>query len=145
MKNVKTRTLVFVLLVVLIVLSGYLTYAKSVNAEQGVCIINNDSISNCGDVQNSKYGSFLGIKVCHWGLVVFSLLLVIYIVANTKNRFRKNAHELFVLFSFIGALVAIYFIYVQFFVLKSLCSTCLIIDAATVLVFVLAYLETRKG
>ncbi|MFH1425603.1 MAG: vitamin K epoxide reductase family protein [archaeon] len=145
MKSIKVRTIIIALLILLIAMSGYLSYVHDIGATEGICVIpSNGNHAGCSDVQNSVYGSFLGIKVCHWGLVSFSLLLIIYLIATAKNRYNQSAHKLFVAGAFVGALVAVYFLLVQFFILKTLCSSCIVIDVSTVLVFLLGYAESHK-
>jgi uncharacterized membrane protein len=145
MKSIKIKYLIYALLILLIALTGYLSYVDSIGSTEGVCLLGGDSPSvDCNDVQNSKYGSFLGVKVCHWGLLAFLILLVLYIISNTKTKYKTHSHELFVLFAFIGSLISLYFLYTQFFILKTLCSTCLIIDIVTIAVFILGYLESHK-
>jgi len=144
MRNIRVRTIIYALLVLLIALSGYLTYSNAIGNEEGVCIVDPGHANGCSDVQNGPYGSLFGMKLCHWGLMSFTALLVIYIIGSTRNRFHKIAHSLFVFLSLVGAFVAAYFLIIQFFVLKTLCSTCIIIDLAAIFVFLLSYLEFHK-
>ncbi|MBU1052006.1 MAG: hypothetical protein KJ718_05645 [Nanoarchaeota archaeon] len=65
MRERRVRTVIYVLLVLLIALSGYLTYSKSIGNEEGVCIIDPTQKNGCSDVQNGPYGSLFGFKLCH--------------------------------------------------------------------------------
>ncbi len=135
----------FALLILVIFLSGYLSYAYSVGSDEGVCIVDNGDGSSCSDVQGTAYGSFLGVKVCHLGLVAFIVLFLLYLFANIRHKHRKLAFRFFIFGSFVGSLVALYFLIIQFFVLKTLCSTCIMIDVSTILIFVLTITEHRYG
>ncbi|MCA9485339.1 MAG: hypothetical protein KC506_00680 [Nanoarchaeota archaeon] len=141
MKSKRNQIIIHGLLLILIVLSGYLSYVDSLGSGETVCLTGSDG---CDQVQNSKYGSFLGVKVFYWGLAGFTTLLILFIISNSKNKYRQNAKELFILFSLIGAIVAAFFLYTQFFILKSVCSTCLAVDTLTIIVFILGYKNFRK-
>lgn len=92
-----------------------------------VCIIG----ESCSSVQNSIYGSILGVKVSYLAILAFVLLL----------SFKFIHKKIFILAGFIGALIALYFISIQLFVLKEICSTCFIIDSIMVFTFLLILLE----
>ncbi len=92
-----------------------------------VCIIG----ESCSAVQNSIYGSILGIKVSYLAILAFVLLL----------SFKFIHKKIFLLAGFIGAIIALYFISIQLFVLKEICSTCFIIDSIMVLTFLLILLD----
>lgn len=141
MKNIRIRTIIYSLIVLAILASGYLAYVNRIGADEGICIVGNDGENGCADVQDSKYGSLLGIKVCHLGLFAFGLLFLVYMGASMVNKYRRNFYRLFLGISFIGALLAVYFLFVQFFILKTICSTCIIIDLAAIFIFILGCVE----
>lgn len=144
MRSIKIKTIIFSLLVLLISLSGYLAYVNDIGSKEGICLIEtNGNPTSCSDVQNSKYGELFGIKLCHVGLVVFSLLFLIFLYANFGKTYEKEAYKLFLILLFIGSMLALYFLYIQFFILKTLCSTCIIIDASTILVLTLAHIDYK--
>ena len=93
--------------------------------------------SSCGTVQNSIYGVIFGMKVAWFGAIAFSLLFLIYFIfANLGNKYW-----IFLVFSSIGMLFSLYFIALQFFVLKELCTNCLAVDSIMVIIFVLSVVE----
>jgi len=99
--------------------------------------------SSCDGVQNSIYGTLLGIKLAWFGVACFSILLILFLIA----RVNKKMYWMFFLASIIGALLAVYFIALQVFVLKQICMECVVIDGMAILMLVIVifeYLDFKK-
>ena len=80
----------------------------------------------CNIVQQSVYASFLGIKNYYYGIIIFSILTLIS-ASQILNPSRKK--EKIINISIIsGSLVAIYFLYLQEFVIKAFCKYCFVVD-----------------
>ena len=94
------------------------------NSESGLC----KPAAGCDLVNNSSYGSTLGIKNSVYGIFIFPflILLTIFHILNPGKHTRRILHLGIIL----GSLVAIYFLYLQFFVLKLYCKFCIVIDIA---------------
>ncbi len=75
----------------------------------------------------------MGFKVNKLGTIGFTLLFVAFLI-----EYKHKKKTLSLGLSTLGALFALYFLYIQFFVLKTLCSQCLIIDFSMLLIFYLA-------
>ena len=84
--------------------------------------------SSCFSVQNSTYSRILGIKVVYIGLGGALTLLATLLLFKA----RKIEYKYFLMFSLIGALFGTYFIIIQFFALKSICSSCMIVDISAI-------------
>jgi uncharacterized membrane protein len=139
------KKIIIGLLVFLIVFSGYLALSEIFGSE--VCLVSGDTKSSCAGVQSSRYGSILGIKVSNIGPIAFLILLGLYILTNMKSEYKRDAYNLFVFGVIVGALGALYFLAIQFLVLKQVCSTCLVVDISMLLVMIFAlfeYQEKRK-
>lgn len=93
--------------------------------------------SGCNGVQNSIYGTLFGIKLAWFGVMCFSVFLILFLIA----RVNKNYYWMFFLASVIGAGFALYFIYIQAFVLKQFCRDCMIIDGIMVLLLITVIFE----
>ncbi len=101
--------------------------------DSGVCLTG----QACSIVQSSSYNNLFGIPLAYFAIFSFALLAILLIYENkTKN--------LLLYVSFLGALFAAYFIYLQAFVIKALCSQCLIIDSLTIIFFIIAIFYTKK-
>lgn len=87
--------------------------------------------TTCYAVQTSEYETTLGVSNSYFGLIAFSILgvLALYQINEPKKR-----AENFLTYGIIaGAIFALYFIYLQFFVINALCRYCMIVDTGSVL------------
>lgn len=139
MEKRKVHTIALIILGVLIILSGRLAYSDLTSGANGYCVLGSEAAS-CGSVQNSNYGSLFGIKVSYFGFVAFILLFVLYLV----GLYNREIFNLFFFASLVGALFSIYFLFVQIFVLKTMCSTCSVIDVLVICVFYFAFIERKR-
>jgi uncharacterized membrane protein len=87
--------------------------------------------TTCYAVQNSSYEKTLGINNSYFGLIAFSILgiLALYQI-NEPNKKTKKVLTYGII---AGALFAIYFFYLQFFVIKALCRYCMVVDTGSIL------------
>ena len=101
------------------------------------------SQSQCETVQQSKYGSILGIDNPVFGLVGFTALMILsWMFYRTEDRI---ARKLMFLGIFIAGFLALWFLYLQAFVLGAYCIFCVIIDIISVLLMgLVVYLMIKK-
>ena len=85
-----------------------------------------DPTQGCDVVQHSPYASTLGIKNSYYGVAVFLLgsILIFSHIQNPKANKRKIIHLLVI----VGALISLYFIYIQEFILSAYCKYCMVVD-----------------
>lgn len=126
------------LLVIELVLTGFLSY-KSATSVQSFCVIGQEA-GSCDSVQGSGYGSLFGIKLGYLGLFSFLVLSAVLFLDLGKKKLSK----IFVWLSFVGAVFAIYLVYVQLFVLGQICTTCMFVDGIAILIFFVS-LSARKA
>jgi len=91
--------------------------------DNGIC-----DTTGCTNVQESLYSKILGVKLIYIALVCFILLYVFY-------EKHPKGYRVAVSIGFVSALILIF---LQFFVIKSLCRDCLIIDVTMIIIFVLS-------
>lgn len=99
--------------------------------------------TGCSYVQNSIYGTFFGIKLAWFGAISFSIFFLLFLIA----RFDRKLYWLFFAASIVGAALAVYFISLQIFVLKQICTDCVIIDTISIFmlfIVILEFLDFRK-
>ncbi len=94
--------------------------------------------SGCYQVQTSEYEKIFGIKNVHLGLVAFISLLIITHLHRKKPT--KKTKKIILSGLIAGSTIAIYFLYIQFFVLHAICKYCIITDigillALTIMIF----------
>jgi uncharacterized membrane protein len=144
MTNKRIRLIVLILLSFLVILTGYLSLGSLIGSDSTFCLSGEGEDSPCATVQNTKYGYFLGIQVYIWGFIAFAILLALKIISTTNNRYSTPAEKLFIKLSFLGGAIALFFIYIQFFVLNKLCSVCLVIDSSMILILILSLFNMRR-
>ena len=138
MAKTKIQKAILALVILLVLLSSY-NYILSYSS---VCLIGD--ATSCSDVQNSEYGSILGIKVSILGVIAFILLFIAYLGATLKNKYKDNFYEIFLVGIVIGTIASIYFILLQIFVLKTTCINCMLIDSAMLILAALVFINHRK-
>ncbi len=96
-------------------------------------------LQGCDVVTSSKYSVFFGVPLAYLGFIYYLIIFISTILyLDTKDdRFLK-----FILgITFFGLLASIWFTYLQFFVIKSICIYCLTSAVFTVALFVLSGLS----
>ena len=87
----------------------------------------------CDTLQDSSYNYTFGIYNSYFGIPIFSFLSVLTFFQMKKpSRKKRNLINLSVVFGF---LVALYFLYLQRYVLLAYCKYCLVVDLSMVIAF----------
>ncbi len=94
------------------------------NSTTGVCRSGN----GCDTVTTSEYGSTFGIANSVYGIFIFPflILLTLFHIGKPHRHTRRILHLAIIL----GSAVAVYFLYLQIFVLNAFCKFCILIDIA---------------
>lgn len=123
------------LIIINIILSSYFYY--SLGNDTSFCVIG----EGCDIVKKSAYSEIFGIKVSLFGAIAFIALFIVFALGFRDSLFAKIY---FVMVS-IGLLFALYFLYLQIFIIGTICSTCAVIDSIAILIFLTTlYCATRK-
>lgn len=130
------------LLILLLSFLGFLdaTYLTILHYENGFppCTIT----SGCETVLTSKYATILSIPISLLGSLFYLLLIALSILILTD--FRKIFAKSLILIASSGVLVSLVLIYIQFFILKSLCQYCLFSEGVNFLLLGAAFLFLKK-
>ncbi len=101
-----------------------------------------DPAKGCDVVYHSQYNSTFGIKNSYFGVVFFlflSLFTFSYIKKPDKNK-KLLIHSAVIL----SSVIALYFLYIQQFILNSYCKYCLIVDFSMIAALVLVIIYWKK-
>lgn len=98
--------------------------------------------TTCYIVQTSEYEKTLGVNNSYFGLIAFSALLI-FSISQLKNP-KKYKNQIITAGIIFGSLFAIYFLYLQFFVIDALCRYCMIVDVGTLLCLALTFVWKEK-
>ena len=112
---------IFLLIFIIGLISSVVLYSNSIT---GIC----DPGKGCDVVNSSQYGSTLGVSNSLYGIFIFSFLIIITFlhVKKPNNHTRRILHLAIVL----GSVIAVYFLYLQVFVIKVFCEFCTLVDVA---------------
>lgn len=111
----------------------------SIKPASEICDVN----SGCEIVYYSAYNSFLGIQNSYYGFVIFALLsLLTFSYFINPTQIKKAIINLAIL---VGGLIALYFLYIQTFILKAFCQYCLVVDLSAVINLLLILPELKRG
>lgn len=96
---------------------------------------------SCDLVTTSKYAYMFGIKNSIFGSIIFLILsTVTYSHIKKPTKTKKMIINLGIL---VGSLLAMYFVYLQYFVLKSFCKYCLIVDSSLIISLIILLISLR--
>jgi len=98
--------------------------------------------NGCDIVQHSGYESLFGRKNSDFGIVAFSLMLIVTFLQIKYPSRRKK--QFIYLGTFIGSAIAIYFLYLQQFVIKAYCKYCLVVDICMLISLLILILTWKK-
>ncbi len=99
----------------------------------------------CSFVLSSPYSYLLGIKLPIWGMLYYFSLLLTGLAA--VFTLKKIYLQILTLISLAGFLMSLYFTYIQFYELVSLCQWCLLSALTSTLIFIITstlYLKNRQ-
>ncbi|MDA1316591.1 MAG: quinone-dependent dihydroorotate dehydrogenase [bacterium] len=125
-----------ILLLVAIFDTSYLSYNHFF---QPYALCTNSIFGDCGKVLHSSYSIIFGVSLALLGLIHYLFLgILLQTVRAMGDIFYKRF--LFIQ-SAIGLILSIYFVYLQFFVIKSLCQYCLLSALISTLLYILIRIE----
>ena len=128
----KIRASIYALLFITLLVSSYITYLVYTNKTSGFCLTKEGS---CANVLNSNYRVVFGLKLSLISLLWFSLLSIFFMTRRYKILYKL---------SIISAVFASYFIFLQIFVLKTICLLCMVVDVSVMAVFLLLFFYIDK-
>lgn len=129
---------IYTILIVLSLISLLSSLALSFSPTSEVCQIGEINEDGCLNVHNSPYNYTFGIQNSYYGIAIFSLLTLVLYSQLRKPSKKKTLYIRTTII--VGAIIAIYFILLQIFVIGSYCQYCLLVDFnLLVSLFIIAY------
>lgn len=146
-KQQKLLKFIFLLSILGIIISGYLTY-DYYSTLNSVCDLN--ETFQCSLVSGSQYSNLFGTPVAILGLFGYAFLgLVSFALYTDKSGFKKlRENQLFkgvisartlLFFSTIALLFSLYLTYAEFFLIKALCIFCLLSQLIILTIAIISY------
>ena len=126
---------IFIISLISSIIIGFAPLSK-----EGFCGSNPEE--GCGAVQNSKYAEIFGISNGVFGTVIFAFLTILTISYLRKPDSEKR--KIITYGILLGAITAIYFLFLQAFIIKEFCKFCLVIDIGMIIAFFLMIPKKKK-
>ena len=131
MKAKTKYILIFSLLIISLISSIILTIPSSSNT----CSI----FGGCEKVHNSTYNYTFGIQNSYYGIIIFLFLSIITFIQIIKpTKIKRNIINIGIIG---GTLIALWFIYLQRFVIGAYCQYCLVVDISVLISFIIMFLS----
>ncbi len=126
------------ILLILFIISLISSAILSFNPTSEIC----EPGSGCEVIHASKYDFTFGIQNSHYGVIIF--IFMIFLTYSQIKKPKKNKRLLIHIGIILGAIIAVYFIYLQQFVIKSYCKYCMVIDISMLIALVIIIFTKRK-
>ena len=99
-------------------------------------------LNGCETVLTSKYSEIFGIPIALIGALFYSTVFLSALAyLKTKNN---KIIILFLVLTALAFLMSVFFIYLQFFVIKAVCEYCLTSAAASIILFATSVFMARR-
>lgn len=135
MVNIKLIYTFVLLSLVGIVDSIYLT-TKHYNASY-IC-----SVNGCEEVLASSYATIFNIPVAILGIIFYSIILLAAITyISQRNKFSLR---ILTIIPVLGFLFSLWLVYLQLFIIQSICTYCMVSATTSTLLFILSLILTKK-
>jgi uncharacterized membrane protein len=143
MTNSKTRYwwTFFIVNLIGLVDSVYLLWIKIAN-DKAYCL---QGVGDCWTVNTSKYSSIFGIPVSVFGIIGYTIILLVFLYQKRNAFLQNNAVTLLFGLTLAGLLYSAYLTYIELYVIYAICPFCVISAVAMVVLFVLSVYRLVKG
>ena len=139
-----------ILEILAILISSYLIY---LHYKEGKSFCDISERFNCDIVNKSLYSELFGIPVALFGLITFLIMLgLTYNLFNKKSMnlfgFQLDYHNtIYLLFAILifSVLFSAYLVYIELFVLLSICLFCVVLDILIILMLIIIILLLKNG
>lgn len=98
--------------------------------------------TGCETVLTSEHNAVFGIPVALLGAVYYLLL---FLLAAFSLDMKREIIRFAALFTPIGFLASLYFVYLQLFVIKEICSYCIVSATTSTILFIFGILIIRSS
>ena len=99
-------------------------------------------LDGCNIVAASTYSRFMGIPLAVFGVMFYGAILITSVFAYLFSN--RTLYYGLLGASLLGALCSVYFMYLQFFVIKALCVYCALSFVISLLIFLASLYLFRK-
>lgn len=127
-----SRTLALLFVAAGLFISGYLSYTK-LTAQPVACVAG--AAFDCGTVTNSRWSELAGINIAYLGFAMYLTVGVLLLARDRLPLLREYSDLIVFAIGLLAWLYSMFLVYLQFFVLQTLCSWCLAHEFTMTLLF----------
>lgn len=128
----QARHLALILVIIGLVISGYLSYVKLLNAP---IICSENQTFSCSVVQASKWSRLGGIPIAYLGFGLYCLIGLTLLLENSVSFLQENGRLIAFILGLVGWLFSMWLVYIQAFVILAFCQWCLAHEFTFTLLF----------
>jgi uncharacterized membrane protein len=137
----KVRLARYVVLILAIIVSSYLSWLKISSAE-AVCI--EGGKFDCGTVLNSFYSEIKGIPIAWLGLAVNLIAITLLTLEPRVDFLRQYGVAMIFGLELFAFMFSVYLVYVQAFLIQAYCPWCLSHELFITIIFILSAWRLRN-
>ena len=119
----------------------YLTIIKF-SKNKALCL---EGVGDCWSVNNSRYSEWNGIPISIFGIIAYTIILLILFFENKNKLLQDYGKILIIGITISGFLLSIYLTYLQFAVIKAVCPFCIFSAITMTTVFILSLINYFKN
>lgn len=126
------KYLALILVIIGLLISGYLSYVKLLNAP---IICSEDQTFSCSVVQASKWSRLGGIPIAYLGFGLYALIGSLLILEDRIDFLVINGRIIVFILGLIGWMFSMWLVYIQAFIILAFCQWCLAHEFTFTLLF----------
>ena len=134
------RNLSYLVAIIGLLVSGYLTWVKFAHAEV-FC----GGSGECQTVANSPYAEVAGVPIALFGMGAYLVIIVLIFLEKRGDFWRLNSPLLIFGITLAGTIYSAYLTYLEIAVIHAICPYCVISAIAMTILFILAILRLVQG
>ncbi|MGZ9224873.1 MAG: vitamin K epoxide reductase family protein [Anaerolineales bacterium] len=128
-----------VLAIIGLLVSVYMTIYK-ITSNDNMCIGSKD----CSVVNASRYSELYGIPVAVFGVLGYTGILAVLLLARNPGFFEQNGTMLLFGLSLTGFLFTLYLIFLEIALIKAYCPFCIASQATMTIIFILSVVRVVR-
>lgn len=135
--------IIAILSIIALIFSGVILIQKTTENDtiNNICSILN-SQSQCLKVQQSSYAKIFGIDNPWFGIIGFTILIILSFLNYSKENFFRR--RIIIAAGILSGTMAIYFLYLQAFLIRAYCVFCIFVDTISIILLILSFYITYK-
>lgn len=145
----KFRIILIIFSLIGLALALFLAYEYAQPQPIGCPLYAGNSANPCETVRQSEYSKLFGIELPYWGTIFFVLLIASLVAYLIKKEFflkkfkEKTIDTYFLVLTLFGLVFETYYFFLQVFVIKAVCTWCVMVWAVVLTIFLINIVSNR--